>query len=206
MRSGSFPRLPAAVLAAIFGSIVARPVRPETPARPKTPAPIERPAPPEGPASRSVWVAPTYQLLLGDAFEPSSRHGLGAAATYEFHITPSFDLGLTLAYRLYPGEQTTQQLGYGAILKHFFSPRWSRDDGVYPFVDYGLLLQQTFIEGRSGSAVSHDTRIGVGAVLRGWGVPLFVGLAGHYSRLGYFDTDSATIPYVDLEIGCVETF
>ena len=206
MRSGSLSRLPAAVLAAIVWSIVAeRPARPAPPVHSEGP-PLETPARSESPPARSIWVAPTYQLLLGDAFEPSSRHGMGAGATYEFHITPVFDLGLTLAYRLYPGEQTTQQLGYGAILKHFFSPRWSQDDGVYPFVDYGLLLQQTFIEGRSGSAVSHDTRIGVGAVLRGWGVPLFVGLAGHYSRLGYFDTNSATIPYVDLEIGCVQTF
>jgi hypothetical protein len=156
--------------------------------------------------TRSVWVAPTYQVLLGDALEPSSRHGLGASAAYEFHISPTFDLGLAIAYRLYPGEVATQQVGYGAVLKHFFSAAWSRDDGVYPYIDYGLLLQQTFIEGRTGSAVSHDTRLGVGSVLRGGGVPLFVGLAGHYSRLQQLDVASRWLGYVDVQIGWVHTF
>jgi hypothetical protein len=160
----------------------------------------------KGPPSRSFWLAATYQALLTDSFRPSSYHGLGASASYEFHVSPKFNVALGLAYRLYPGRQSTQQLGYGAILKHFFADGWSSDDGVYPYLDYGLLLQQTFVEGRSGSAVAHDTRLGGGAVLRGWGVPLFVGLAGHYSRLQYFDTEAKWIPYVDLEIGWVHTF
>lgn len=156
--------------------------------------------------SRSLWLAPTYQLVLTDAFEPSSRHGIGAAASYEFHITSTFNLGLTLAYRLYPGEQATHQLGYGATLKHFFSAGWSGQDGIYPYVDYGLLLQQTFIDGREGNAVSHDTRLGVGAVIRAGGIPLFVGAAGHYSLLQYFDVKSTNIHYLGAEVGWVHTF
>ena len=156
--------------------------------------------------TRSVWLAPTYQVLLSDTFEPSSRHGVGASATYDFHISPRFDLGLQLAFRYYPGERATQQLGYGAILRHFFSTAWSHDDGVYPYLDYGLLLQQTFIEGRTGSAVSHDTRLGGGLVLRRWGLPLFVGVAGHYSRLQGFDVEPKWIPYIDLQIGWVHAF
>lgn len=156
--------------------------------------------------TRSVWVAPTYQVLLSDVFEPSSRHGVGIGATYDFHVSPVFDVGLTLAYRLYPGSTATQQLGYGAILRHFFDPAWSVADGVYPYLDYGLLLQQTYIEGRRGSAVSHDTRLGVGSVLRFGGVPLFVGLALHYSRLQQFDVESTWIPYADLQIGWVHCF
>lgn len=158
------------------------------------------------PATRSVWIAPTYQALLEDTFEPSSRHGVGMLASYEFHITPTFNVGLALAYRLYPGSTSTQQLGYGALLKHFFSAAWSTEEGVYPFLDYGLLLQQTFIEGRSSSAVSHDTRLGAGAVIRRWGVPLFVGVAGHYSRLSYFDVESRGIPYLEFEIGWAPAF
>jgi hypothetical protein len=131
--------------------------------------------------TRSVWVGPTYQVLFSDTFEPSSRHGLGASATYDFHVGPTFDVGLTLAYRLYPGSRATQQLGYGAILRHFF-------------------------EGRSGSAVSHDTRLGAGAVVRRGAVPLFVGLAFHYSRLQQFDVESRWIPYADLQIGWVHAF
>jgi hypothetical protein len=169
-------------------------------------AAAERQACAREPATRSVWVAPTYQVLLNDAFEPSSHHGLGLRASYEFHITPKFNVGFALAYRLYPGSSATQQLGYGALLTHFFSTAWSTDDGVYPYVDYGLLLQQSFIEGRSGSAVSHDTRLGAGALFRRWGLPLFVGLAGHYSRLQYFDVDSRGIPYLELEIGWAPAF
>ncbi len=160
----------------------------------------------EAPRTRSVWLAPTYQFLFTDAFEPSSRHGVGAMATYDFHFSPRFNLGLTLGYRYYPGERSTQQLGYGVILRHFFSPAWSYDDGFYPYLDYGLLLQPTFIEGRSGSAVSHDTRLGGGAVLRGWGVPLFVGVAAHYSRLQGFDVEAVAIPYLDVQIGWVHAF
>jgi hypothetical protein len=155
--------------------------------------------------TRSIWLAPTYQILLTDDL-PSSRQGLGASASYDFHVSPMFNVGLTLAYRLYPGGQSTHQLGYGALLKHFFSPNWSLEDGVYPYVDYGLLLQQTFIEGRSGNAVSHDTRLGGGALVRYGGVPLFIGLAGHYSRLQYFDTESAWIPYFEIGIGWVHGF
>jgi hypothetical protein len=164
------------------------------------------PAHADEPASRSLWLAPTYQLALTDAFAPSSRHGIGAAASYEFHISPTFDLGLALAYRLYPGESATHQLGYGATLKHFFSAGWSWQDGIYPYVDYGLLLQQTFIEGRDGNAVSHDTRLGVGAVIRAGGIPLFVGLSGHYSRLQYFDVKATNVHYLGAELGWVHTF
>jgi hypothetical protein len=166
----------------------------------------ERPARANEPATRSVWVAPTYQALLSGTFDPSSRHGLGARASYEYHITPVFNIGLVLAYRLYPGSSSTQQLGYGAVLKHFFSGAWSVEDGFYPFLDYGLLLQQSFIEARSGSAISHDTRLGAGAVIRRWGVPLFIGVAAHYSRLQYFDVETRGIPYLEFEIGLAPAF
>jgi hypothetical protein len=164
------------------------------------------PALADGRPDRSVWLAPTYQILFSDAFEPSSRHGIGASAAYEFHVSPKFDVGLSLAYRLYPGEEATQQLGYGAVLKHFFSADWAWRDGIYPYVDYGLLLQQSFVTGRSGSAISHDTRLGAGVVMRRWGLPLFLGVAGHYSRLQYFGIESTTIPYFDLALGWVHTF
>lgn len=157
-------------------------------------------------STRSIWLAPSYQLLFRDVFTPSSRHGIGAALAYEFHLSPSFNLGLTTAYRMYPGERTTQQLGYGAVLKHFFSDEWATSEGVFPFVDYGLLLQQTFIEGRRGNAVSHDTRLGAGAVVHTWGVLFFCSLAGHYSRLDYFDLASEWIPYADVHLGWTQTF
>src|SRR5690606_26787437 len=153
--------------------------------------------------SRSVWIAPSYQVVFGDAFEPSSHHGTGAASTYEFHISERFNLGLNLAYRVYPGEQLTHHVGYGAILKHFFSDEWASQDGVFPFVDYGLLLQQIFIEGRQGNAVSHDTRLGFGAVGRFSGVPFFASVAGHYSRLVFFDRAGEWIPYLDAQVGWI---
>lgn len=156
--------------------------------------------------TRSVWVAPTYDFLATDAFDPSSRHGFGLTAVYEFHISPRFNLGLPLAYRLYPGEQMTQQLGYGVTLKHFFSSRWATADGFYPFVAYGLLIQQSFVEDRSGSAVSHDTRLGAGAVLRREPIALYLDAGGHYSRLAFFEHESTFIPYVDVQIGWVFSF
>src|SRR5436190_13655666 len=70
--------------------------------------------PPSAPRAptRSVWLAGSYDLLLTSAFDPSSRHGFGASGAYEFHLSPRFNLGLALAYRMYPGSQLTQQLGY----------------------------------------------------------------------------------------------
>jgi hypothetical protein len=157
-------------------------------------------------STRSIWLAATYQVLLHSEFEPSSRHGVGASGVYEFHLSPRFNLGLSLAYRLYPGSQATQQLGYGATLKHFFGSRWATADGVHPFVSYGLLLQQSMIEGRKGSATSHDTRLAAGAVFRSSPLALFVDLGAHYSRLNYFDRSSTLIPYLEAQAGCVLAF
>lgn len=157
----------------------------------------------EAPAlpNRSVWLAPTYQTLFTDAFAPSAHHGLGLGASYEFHVTSTFNLGLTLAYRMYPGQVATHQLGYGTILKHFFDQHWSTRDGVFPFLDYGLLLQQTFVSGREGSATSHDTRLGGGLLFRFGGFNWFTGVAYHYSRLQFFDRKSTWIPYLDAQLG-----
>ena len=156
--------------------------------------------------SRSLWLAPSYQVLFTDTFVPSAQHGPGLSAGYEFHLTPTFNVGLTLAYRIYPGAQATHQLGYGTILKHFFNDQWASQDGLHPFLDYGLLLQQTFVNGRSGSATSHDTRLGAGAVVQINGVQLFACVAGHYSRLQYFDIKSTWIPYVESQVGWVYAF
>jgi len=160
---------------------------------------------PETP-TRSFWLAATYEFLATSAFEPSSRHGFGVRGEYEFHLSPRFNLGLPLAYRIYPGEQVTQQLGYGVTLKHFFSSNWATADGVYPFVDYGLLVQQSFIQGREGSAVSHDTRLGGGVVLQSAPFSLFCDLAAHYSRLSFFDRESRAIPYVEVGAGWLFAF
>ncbi|HKO52300.1 MAG TPA: hypothetical protein VJV79_31545 [Polyangiaceae bacterium] len=172
------------------------------------PAPARAEVPADAPPAptRSWWLAATYDLLLTSAFDPSSRHGLGASAAYEFHLSPRFNLGLGLAYRLYPGSQATHQIGYGTTLKHFFSNQWATADGFYPFLSYGLLLQQSQVSGREGSATSHDTRLGAGAVFRTSGIAWFVDLGGHYSRLGFFDRKSTGIPYLEAQLGCVLPF
>jgi hypothetical protein len=156
--------------------------------------------------TRSVWLAATYEYLATSAFEPSSRHGTGVSGSYEFHVSRTFNLGLPLAYRLYPGERVTQQLGYGVTLKHFFSPRWATIDGVYPFLGYGLLIQQSFVEGRSGSAASHDTRLGGGVLFRTEPLAWFVDVGAHYSRLHFFEQESEIIPYLEVAVGAVVTF
>jgi hypothetical protein len=167
---------------------------------------VAEPAAPSEMPTRSVWIAPTYDFLATSAFEPSSRHGFGASGAYEFHVSPRFNLGLVLAYRLYPGERVTQQLGYGTTLKHFFSSRWATADGFYPFVGYGLLMQQSYVEGLSGSAVSHDTRLGGGVVFRSAPIALYLDVGAHYSRLGFFERESEAIPYLDVQLGWVFGF
>lgn len=155
---------------------------------------------------RSIWIAPSYQALFGDALGRAGPHGVGVFTSYEFHVSPRFNLGLHLGYRLYPGEDLAQQVGYGVILRHFFAAEWTRADGFFPYVDYGLLLQQTFSKGRSGSATSHDTRLGGGVLGRFQGIPLFLGAAGHISRIDGFDVDAEWIPFLDVQLGWVHVF
>lgn len=153
--------------------------------------------------TRSLWVTATYQTLLSDSLEPASRHGLGAALSYEFHVSPKFNVGLLLAYRNYPGDGTIQQLGYGVTLKHFFSDDWTRGSSWFPYLDYGLLQQQTFLAGRSGVAVSHDTRLGAGILFHVFDLRWTVNGALHISRLEYFDVDPLWVPYFEAQFGTV---
>jgi hypothetical protein len=155
---------------------------------------------------RTVWIAPSYHYLFGDALGPRPGHGFGVSANYEFHISGRFNLGLLLAFREYPGDAALHQLGYGAILKHFFARDWVTEDGVFPFLDYGLLLQQSFVSGRKGSSVSHDTELGGGALFRISGVPLFFHGAAHLARLDAFDQDSEWVPYLDIQLGWAPSF
>jgi len=91
-------------------------------------------------------------------------------------------------------------------LKHFFSKNWKTVHKIFPYVDYGLLLQQSFAPGKTSSAVSHDTRFGAGLLWRTQILTPFLGVAGHYSRIEYFDTDSIWVPYVDVQLGTLFMF
>lgn len=173
------------------------------PARARAPAPPPRTEPPP---KRSVWLGLSYQYLFTDALAPASRHGVGFWASYEFHVSPRFLVGLPLAYRGYPGEGGAHQIGYGVTLRHLFSNDWARGRKVYPFIDYGLLQQQTFAPGHSGVAVSHDTRLGGGAVFGQLGFPLFLAASAHLSRLEFFDVETEWIPFVDVSLGGIFAF
>lgn len=158
------------------------------------------------PVTRSVWFSATYQYLLTDALAPAQQHGFGVAGSYEFHVKPRFLIGLPLAYRAYPGEGWAHQIGYGVTLRHFFSDRWPHGRKVYPYLGYGLLQQQTFAPGKSGAAISHDTRLGMGLVLGHLGLPLFVEVAAHIARLQYFDVEPTWVPYLNLNVGGILRF
>jgi len=148
----------------------------------------------------------TYQYLFTDALKPAQQHGFGVAGSYEFHIKPRFLIGLPLAYRTYPGPEWAHQLGYGVTLRHFFSDHWAKGRRVYPYLGYGLLQQQTFAPGKKGAAISHDTRLGLGLVSGALGFPLFMEVAGHISRLQYFDVEPTWVPYLNVNFGGIVTF
>lgn len=181
----------------VRGPRVLPPVRAQTRPAPRPPAP---------PPRRSVWFAATYQHLFSDALSPAHENGAGAWASYEFHVSPRFLVGLPLGYRAYPGEGGAHQIGYGVTLRHFFSDAWARGARVYPFIDYGLLQQQSFAPGRSGVAVSHDTRLGGGVVFGQLGFPLFLASSAHLSRLEFFDVDGEWIPFIDVSLGGILAF
>lgn len=151
--------------------------------------------------TRSLWLALSYQAFLSSALANSSSHGGGLVGSYDFHISERFSLGMQLAYRYYPGEIHVQQLGYGLLLKHFFSPVWTDKSRLHPYVDYGLLQQQTFHSAHSGVAVSHDTRLAAGVLGYIGEVPTFVNASLHLTRIGHFDVAGFWLPYLELQWG-----
>lgn len=159
------------------------------------PAPSAREAASPSAPHRTASVGFSYLRHTGDL--DSSETGLGLWALYEFHLSPDFRIGMNLALRSYPGEPHTLQLGYGTVLRHFMF----ESKAIRPFVQYGLLVQMTFLEDRSGSVTSHDTHFGVGVegrdVAPGW----FLQAGYNLSWLRFFDTSTRDLGYASLTVG-----
>ncbi len=159
------------------------------------PAPSPAPVP-----RRALRLAPSFQYLFSHAFDGVPQAGTGVFAAYEFILTPSFNLGINLSYRIFPGKERLQQIGYGLLLKHYLAGT-APGAAVSPFVEYGLLLQGSLTSTRPGAATSHDTRLSAGSDFKLLGRVLFVEASYHYSRAGFFELPAVKLDNFELELG-----
>lgn len=192
----------AAVAASLLGFSPAA-SRAEAPA-PSAPEAAPPPAPPSSPEAptfrRALRLAPSFQYLFSRGFENVPQAGTGIFAAYEFLLTPSFNLGINLSYRIFPGKERLQQIGYGLLLKHYLAGT-APSAAVSPFVEYGLLLQGSMTSARKGAATSHDTRLSAGSDFKLLGQILFVEASYHYSRAGFFELPAVKLDNLELELG-----
>lgn len=156
-------------------------------------------APENAQPTRSMSVGFGYHSLLKSPFSSDALSGGGIELRYGFHLSENFVLSLGLAYRIYPTAAAVSQLGYGAVLTHYFWGRQEKDWRL--FVSYGLLVLNSSVKGRSGSGTSHDTLIGIGSDFGFLGQTAFSQLGYHYSALSYFETGRQPIHYLDLLVG-----
>jgi hypothetical protein len=167
------------------------PSAPEAAPSAPTPAPVPR---------RALRLSPSFQYLFSRAFDGVSQAGTGVFTVYEFILSPKFNLGINLSYRIFPGKERLQQIGYGLLLKHYLAGT-APGAAVSPFFEYGLLLQSSRISTRPGAATSHDTRLSVGSDFKLFGRVLFVEASYHYSRAGFFELPAVKLDNFELELG-----
>lgn len=189
-----------ALAAVAAGAIVLLPAH--SGAQLPAPAPEAAPSsPPSAPVPRrALRLAPSFQYLFSRAFDGVSQAGTGVFTAYEFILSPKFNLGINLSYRIFPGKERLQQLGYGLLLKHYLAGT-APGAAVSPFFEYGLLLQSSRISTRPGAATSHDTRLSVGSDFKLFGRVLFVEASYHYSRAGFFELPAVKLDNFELELG-----
>ena len=155
-------------------------------------------AKPAKPPTKNLRFSPSLELLTGKPFSTTAIAGLGMNGAYEFHITPSFFVGLLLAARYYPAQTWLAQLGYGVTLRHaFLAP----DSMFRPYFAYGLLMQVTWVQGQPGSGLAHDTRLAIGVDSKWLGMPLFLELAYDISRLRYFGNAEENLDRFEVQLG-----
>lgn len=145
-------------------------------------------------------MAPTFQISLQPAVFPrASQLGPGLELVYEYVLSPRFVIGVNMAARFHPGDESMEQLGYGLLLKHYFDG----DDqaGFRPFVEYGLLMQIVWASNHYGSGVAHDTRLGAGFDFRIGGVPLYYATSFHFSTAKLFDSETYGLNRVEMALG-----
>lgn len=159
-----------------------------------TEVPIKLPKPPK----KNLRLAPTSVFLTGKPFGTTALAGLGLNAAYEFIITPSFFVGLQLAARYYPAQMWLGQLGYGVTLRHAFLPT---DWMFRPYLQYGLLMQMTWVQGQPGSGMSHDTHLGIGVDSKWLNIPLFLQVSYDISRLRYFGNTEENVDRFEIQLG-----
>ncbi|MEM6558141.1 MAG: hypothetical protein AAF219_01205 [Myxococcota bacterium] len=152
--------------------------------------------------SRALRIGASYVVRVPDDLDITGAHGAGIWSDYEFLLSPSFALGIHLALRGYPDGDRLLQLGYGLTLRHTFVT----DGPLDLFLTYGLLVQSSWLEGRSSYATSHNTLLGAGAIAKGALEGGFVQLGYNLSGLRFFDSDTTNASFAEVTLGTTWTW
>ncbi len=147
--------------------------------------------------TRALSVGVSATMLTSEPALGSRAVAPGVSGTYEFLVSPRFGIGLHASYRVHPTETRLSQLIYGALLRHRLGDPLGP---LTPFLEYGLLVSMNFLEGRPGSGIAHDTKLGGGAEFDCLGQRWSAGLAYHIGRLGFFEAPALRLNAIELEL------
>lgn len=158
-------------------------------------------------AQELEFLAPVNILAVSVAYQaPLSLDkdlplGGGLFYTREYFVTRRTALGIHAGLRFFPDTPRHLAFGYGLSIKHYLGPTSSERETTGFYLLYGLQLQMNVLEGRSGTATDHDTRMSAGY---DWGdgrVKPLVEVGYHLTQLRNFDEETLWWPYAELAFG-----
>jgi hypothetical protein len=149
-------------------------------------------------AKRNYWLGLSTAKFVEDPFNEEHVIGAGVSTNYEVKVSERSSFGIHLAYRHFDGLRALSQMGYGLTILHRLN--WLHTPWLTNAISYGLLMQVLRRDGVEGAGTSHDTRFAWHGILtqkQDW----FVELSYHYSRLRYFEIDTAKVDYLEFTAG-----
>lgn len=143
----------------------------------------------------------SMQSRFSENFEGVPTTGFGFFSVYDFLLKNNFTIGISFAYRFYTGEGTLLQTNYGLLLKHYLVSGDFKTKPFRPYLQYGLLLLNSFVLAENGYGTSHDTRLTVGSDLVLFELPLSVEISYHMSNLHYFQLAAVPMSFIECNLG-----
>jgi hypothetical protein len=162
-----------------------------------------------GKVRRSYRVAPSLSYLTHNSDIKGAegsvgglRLGTGLVGQGGYRVSKSTTFAVSLGFWNYSktGANSMWQLVYGGTLRHAFKSLLGSDT-VYPYFEYGLLIQQVALRGVSGSAAAHDTKSALGLNFPMFNEIGFFEFGFHLSQLRFFKHPSANLSRFEVSLG-----
>jgi hypothetical protein len=154
--------------------------------------------PPAVPTANVLVASLAYQAPSN--LEKPFYGGGGVVYTREYFVTARSALGIQAGARIFPAPPLHVALGYGLSIKHYIG-NFGKTASSGLYLKYGLLLQMSFLDGRSGSAVGHDTLLAVGYDRNSDGLSPVVEAGYHLTQVRGFDQETLWWPYTEVAAG-----